>query len=156
MHLKFTSNLSIVYLNVYSPNSMQVSFCYFTHKLIYLFHIMFVINSYIFHIIFVITSYFSYYVCHKLIYFHNMFVLLYIKFDMIKEFTLLLTGLWQNERKNVLFKNTLNTFYGYKENPLLLVMGYFFWVVTRDILYAPSHRQDSIHHRFVYQLWNEK
>ena len=64
----------------------------------------------------------------------------------------------------VLFNDTLNTFYLWlygishmvkhhthseKEN-CCLHMGYSFLLAARDLLYAPSHRQDSRYHNLCY------
>ena len=52
--------------------------------------------------------------------------------------------------------HSTHLFYGYmasdneRGNPLPQYMGYTFLLAARDILYAPSHRQDSIYHDFCY------
>ena len=58
---------------------------------------------------------------------------------------------------NVLFNDALNTFsYGYmtiqitREETRCRHMGYSFQLAGRVLLYAPSHRQDSIHHGLCY------
>ena len=64
--------------------------------------------------------------------------------------------------KNILFNDTLNTFYlrlhgvrnmvkdhsdSTRRNPLL------FPIISNVLLYTPSHRQDSTYHGLCYQLW---
>ena len=55
---------------------------------------------------------------------------------------------------NVLFNNTLNTFYlqlyGKGDETCCCHMGYSFRLTARVLLYAPSHRQDSTYHGLCY------
>ena len=68
-----------------------------------------------------------------------------------------------NKEKNVLFNDTLNTFYlwlytirhrvknysdSHKGNSLL--PGYCFCLAARVLLYTPSHREDSTYHCFCF------
>ena len=72
---------------------------------------------------------------------------------------------------NYLFNDALNTFYlrlygighmvndhiYYKRgNPLSLPLAYSFRLAERDLLNAPSHRQDRTYHHLCYTGWNEK
>ena len=59
---------------------------------------------------------------------------------------------------NVLFNDTLNTFYLWlygvtqiaRDEARCRHMGYSFQLAARVLLYAPSHRQDSTYHGLCY------
>ena len=55
---------------------------------------------------------------------------------------------------NVLFNDTLNTFYlrlyGRERGTLCVHMGYYFRLAARVLLYASSHRQDNTYHGLCY------
>ena len=71
---------------------------------------------------------------------------------------------WRKEGRNVLFNDTINTFYLWlygiwhmvknqstaREETWCHHMGYSFWLMSRVLLYAPSHTQNSTYHRLCY------
>ena len=69
-----------------------------------------------------------------------------------------------NKEENILFNNTLNTFYlrlygishmvnnhsNSERKPAVGHMGFSFRLAARVLLYASSHRQDNTYHSFCY------
>ena len=84
--------------------------------------------------------------------------------DICCNWCLLDTGVWWRKEGNVLFNDTLNTFYlrlygvrhmvknhsDMREETRCRHIGYSFWLAARVLLYASSHRQDNTYCSLCY------